>query len=600
MKKLFSFFLLLPFVVTSCSNIPGTTSFVSNGNNFETIYDDSYFFLDNNYFHEEIALASLGTAMATIDNDSDYSKHGEYLTSLWEKEGFENIYLNDIYKKKPTMDNIGLGFASKKINDFNLIAIGVRGGSYEAEWASDFTLGISGDAKGYGNSCDILMSELDNYITNNNISGHTKIWISGYSRAAAVSNLAAGRILQSINNNTFAFNITTSLKDVYAYCFATPLAVGSVSVEEASGDLYKPIHNIINFNDMFAMTLPHNVGFCRYGQNHYFPDRLTDIYFDYSERKKLVSDYHFMPNAHKYADYRVDDWKFYDPGEEFSKEKVLPRESIHPSLGRFANQLIHELFSFTVTRENYAEFFEESIRNTIGLFFGANPDIDHVPMRSSDMLMELIFSYSFIQNLFMKVQQKDFYGFASDFEYLFYIIFDVTDKNYDYIKNLYDTLFYFLLFEAIPLSSKEDLMLQLFSRDNLLQLTGTHATELIYSFVRTCDSRLSGKDACKYNDGTYQILYIENPTSISIYEHNLKKNVFTYKEGGKMESDTLAAEKFSDGSIKIYMPKNGSYEYRTKSSLVTLTYVDCYGVETLVKDSMPSEGIINYELYKYN
>lgn len=57
-----------------------------------------------------------------------------------------------------------------------------------------------------------------------------------------------------------------------------------------------------------------------------------------------------------------------------------------------------------------------------------------------------------------------------------------------------------------------------------------------------------------------------------------------------MSSDTLSVEKFADGSIDIYMPKNGQYEYNIESKDIYLSNIDEYNRETLIKESMPSSG----------
>ena len=69
-----------------------------------------------------------------------------------------------------------------------------------------------------------------------------------------------------------------------------------------------------------------------------------------------------------------------------------------------------------------------------------------------------------------------------------------------------------------------------------------------------------GNRACKFNDGTYQVLHIAEPQDFSIIEKNIKKTVFEYKNG-VMSSNHLSAEKFADGTIDIYLPNNGDYEY---------------------------------------
>ena len=585
MKRISSLFLLIPLLLTSCKTNPSKMTFQSGPIKYETYYKDSYFEMDNRSYHHEIAVASFASTMAGYDLGKDYKTHGKNITNLWKQEGFKNIYMNDAVKLKPTTDSVGLFIASKKIKDFNLVTMTIRSYTYEAEWANNFTVGATGHSKGFYDSSVYALEQLENYITNNHITGKTKIWLNGYSRGGAITNLAAAQILQKINENTFFSGLETTVYDLYAYCIEPP-AGACTTYEDARSDLYSCIHSVFNFNDLVPMILDKGWGFVHYGQVHYFPDRITDIYFNSTERKKLVSNYHFMRQAHDLPEYKIDEWKFYDAGAEGTAEKNLPRETIYPSQGLFAKRFSHEVFNGAITREAYTAF-EEAIRNLFATVYGYNPDIKELSLRGT-LLLDAILSYPLIQTMVSELRDKDYGGFAYDVEYLFYMIFD---GKTDAIKALYNDLWYFLLFLGPSLVSREDLLLQLLSRDNLINLVLPHYTDLNYSFLLSCDSRLYGKAACKMNDGTYRVLEIKTPDSVTIYESHLKKNVFTYSNG-KMASDTLSAEKLSDGSIRVYLPKNGSYQYTISAPSATLYNVNEYGEETVIDNTLVAQGSI--------
>ena len=589
MKKLFKYFLLLPFLLTSCGKTKGEYTFICAEHSFTTYYEDKYFTLDNRYYHEEIALASYASAMASNTTDGDYSEKSNHLTRLWKRQGFTNIFVNNSFKEKPTLDSIGVGFASKKIDDFNLIAITIRSGEYGAEWGSNLTVGPAGHSAGFKNSSDIVLNELANYLVNNNFTGHTKFWLSGYSRGGSVINLAAATMLDQIEADSFYPAISTSVHDIYAYCFEPPSCAG-VEKEEASKDIYKCIHNIMNYNDIIPLVPPFDWGLIRYGQSYFYPDRILDINFNATERRKLVSNYHFTNGAQDFPDYTIDDWNFYDPGPEAAEEKNLPRESIFPSQGRFAHGLVHQLFGTGLSRDQYYVGVEKVIRDIVATFFGYNPDVKEVEL-GSDVFIDLLFSYSLVQNIVSDLFMEDFYGFTKDIQLFLYLLFDVDENNIEIINELFSSVQAFLLFIGIFLNYRPDYMLQLFSRNNMLGLIFPHSCELNYSFLKSCDRRIYGNDACKLNDGTYQILHIKTPSSVTIYENTLKKNVFSYTDG-KMSSDTLSAEKMHDGSIDIYLPKNGDYIYKIESEDISLSNVDEYGTEEIVYQTMSKEGHI--------
>ena len=84
-----------------------------------------------------------------------------------------------------------------------------------------------------------------------------KIWISGFSRAAAVANLTAGRLTRA---DVFA------KEDVYAYTFATPAAVLN---PPATGD--ENIFNILSPTDVVPQVMPAEWGYGRYGTDLWIP-----------------------------------------------------------------------------------------------------------------------------------------------------------------------------------------------------------------------------------------------------------------------------------------------------------------------------------------
>ena len=588
MKRIITLLSISVLPLTGCGTHPHTLTFHMNEEEFETLYDDSYFLLNNKDYHQEIALASFASAISSICNSDDYSIRSHSLVEIWNKENFSNIHISDSYYVKPELDSVGYGFASKRIRDFNLIAVTIRSGGYDAEWANNLTAGESGNVKGFQESADTVFEALNNYISTSNMTGHTKFWLSGYSRGGSITNLLAGDILHQIEDGTFTTQITTSIDDIYAYCFE-PQAGAEISLEEAKSDLYHGIHNVMNFNDLIAMLYPNVWGMRKYGQNHYYSDRLTDINFDASEREKMVVNYHFGKGAQNYPGYSVDDWKFYSVYYEISEAVNLPVQSIHPSMGRFAHNLIDTLAQDDVVLcRPWFNMFQDGIRNIFATIFGYNPDVEGIEI-SDSFFFDLLFSYSVIQNLFIALQEGDSMGFAGDIESLFYLLFNANADNIEAIRKLYEDLFMFFVMLGPAISARPDIMHQLFSRDNMLILTSTHALELNYSFLRSHDTRLHGKRACKLNDGSYYILRIKTPRNVSIYEKTLKKIVFTYS-GSSMNSNTLAAEKMYDGSINIYMPKNGQYQYVIDSDDIKLINVDEYNNETVIKDSMSKTG----------
>ena len=596
MRIKFKFLFLLPLLVTATGcNSTNKITFEANGSTFETYYDDSFFHGNNAEFNADIALASHAMALATFNGDEDYSQRSKYLRDLWKKEGFEKISMNKSFYERPGTDTIGFGIASKKIQllggYFTLIAVAVRGGNYEGEWTSNVTVGEEGDSKGFSEASAQVIQGIGEFIHDYKIKGHIKIWISGYSRAGITSNLTAGNILKNLDNPDYLSNkVSYTENDIYAYCFEPPLGVFT-GVEEASSYLFKGIHNFINYNDLVPLVAPSEWGFTRYGTDHYYPDRLTDIYFDATEREKLLSYYHFMYGAEKFARYTVDEWKFFNVGGEKAIENNLPVDSVNPSLGRFARDFIHLLANISPSPELfpgrmfYSMALETGIRDLLEAVLGYNEDIDGINMSN---LINIIFEYTFIQNIINELSDGDMSAFAQDMLPLFLQLFGANETNIDIIKGLYDEMYYFFLFFGGIFRNRQDIVSQLVYRDNAMNMIIGHIPELSYAFLSCCNERIMGDRVCNFNDGTYEILHIQNPTSFSLLETNLEKNVFMYEEG-KMTSDCLSAERFADGSINIYLPKNGHYEYVGDVDSISLHNVDSYSEITPINESLAKD-----------
>ena len=239
----------------------------------------------------DLAIAAAGSDEHVDAGDfSDYSRNAEaYLA----KCGFTDLAVNDVedpaaedmYNRFPSKDSIGVVLGKKQITVWNgsknetcmLIAVGVRGGGYYGEWASNLTLGQEGRHLGFARSEQKVLNTLRNYLRSQGVTAkdHVKYWITGYSRGGAVANLAAGDIV-SAPETYFA-----SKQDVYGYTFECPRA--AVVTEDPDGTVFPNIHNILNRMDPVPRVSPAEFGNGRLGVDYYVPDhtnndRMDDYY----------------------------------------------------------------------------------------------------------------------------------------------------------------------------------------------------------------------------------------------------------------------------------------------------------------------------------
>ena len=239
----------------------------------------------------DLALAAFGSNEET-DNYPRYSKNAEaYLRSC----GFDRIAVNEDFEHEnafnalPTKDSVGVAIGRKEITVWDaaqkqnrtctLIAVGVRGGGYGAEWASNVTLGETGRHDGFESSAQKILSTLRDYLRDSGLSASddVKYWIAGFSRGGAIANLAAGDI-SSAPETYFA-----KKQDVYCYTFECPAA--AVIDEDPDGTVFPNIHNVLNRLDPVPRVSLPEFGNGRLGVDYTIPDHAsTDRIDEYYAR----------------------------------------------------------------------------------------------------------------------------------------------------------------------------------------------------------------------------------------------------------------------------------------------------------------------------
>ena len=236
-------------------------------------YNDNWFCHDAREYNHKLAQMSLGLALASFRPSYDketYETAHDHLTDLYAKAGFTAVRSDD-YDKNPSLYTVSTGIAHKVITDengepFTVIAIGVCGSGYGNEWMSNCTMGESDEHAGFASAAQEVYDRIFGYIAANNLTGHLKAWISGFSRAAAVSNIVAKMLDDSL---------TFEDEDVFAYTFATP----RTTVDPKKGS-YTNIFNITGKMDPVPMVPFADWGYDRYGTTLYVISQETDSNFN--------------------------------------------------------------------------------------------------------------------------------------------------------------------------------------------------------------------------------------------------------------------------------------------------------------------------------
>lgn len=252
-------------------------------------YSDGYFEDSPEIYNPSLSSMSLSLSFACFNvQRTEFDENlptGEYsnlfrnVKVLLSDIGIEehNIYINDDFTARPTEDSIGMIMGAKEISidneKFILVPIAIRGGDYESEWASNFTLGTSGESLGFSSSTDKVISDVTSYLDSNTSfdfanalnSGKVKFWVVGYSRGGAVANITAKRLTEIYGETGNA---------IYGYSFEAPAGgVDSAEINQlwTFGGTYANIHNVINTSDLITRVPTKEMGFKRYGIDHYIP-----------------------------------------------------------------------------------------------------------------------------------------------------------------------------------------------------------------------------------------------------------------------------------------------------------------------------------------
>lgn len=231
-------------------------------------YSDGYFMKDTSEYNNHLASMSMILAMAAMKFNN--SRAVNLLTNI----GCKNISgLNNGYS---AVDSIGVTIGTKKLSDGSiLVPIVVRGGDYRLEWCNNFVVGTEGDSNGFSDSAKDVIDFANEYIADKKIElSKVKFWLTGYSRGAAVANVAAKILTDNLSKN-----------QVYAYSFETPQAAYNNTKS------YGNIFCIKNYNDFITEIVPSYMGFDVYGSNKtVFADTSkTDFITRESEMKEQLS-----------------------------------------------------------------------------------------------------------------------------------------------------------------------------------------------------------------------------------------------------------------------------------------------------------------------
>lgn len=240
----------------------------SKTHTYSITYKDEYFSLDTTEFNKDFALLSFSNAHMNMTK--------EMINDFYSNVHFDNVYNSPDYDVTPSKDTIAYTIAHRLVDDKNVISVSIRGFNYGLEWVNNFDMGTTeedANHKGFDEASNKVLAGLKNYLTTNNYS-NPFLWINGYSRAGAISNMLAAKVLEDEELNFGENNLV-------AYTFEAPRCLSENNAKD-----YKNVFNVVNNADLIIDLPPAQYNLYRAGQdiNIYPGKNKLNVYVEeYSE-----------------------------------------------------------------------------------------------------------------------------------------------------------------------------------------------------------------------------------------------------------------------------------------------------------------------------
>lgn len=236
------------------------------------------FFRSSYDYQHDLMLASLKTAMAAFDaTEADETvPRDDNIRHLMKNLDFDNI---DSHYGYPNYMSIGHEIASRKITNpetgdtATLILVALRGAGYGNEWGGNFDvytpLGSNMNHHGFEVCANQVLSSLNTYINEHkgDFEETVKVWVVGYSRAAATTNLVCSKLIKGTGGVSMSFKST----NIFGFGFETPRCTTDSGCHDERFSGIKSLINPIDFVPMVAMNNGKGWNYQRYGITYMIP-----------------------------------------------------------------------------------------------------------------------------------------------------------------------------------------------------------------------------------------------------------------------------------------------------------------------------------------
>lgn len=547
----------------------GTFRYPGKGRDYSSVYyyDNNYFSGSSDTYNPHLATMSLClelSAWASEDVGDSYANKSINAQNLLTEIGFSDFETNYGFKEKPTKDSIGAVAANKKITvnkkEYTLIALAVRGGGYESEWASNFTIGEDGFHQGFTQARNQVLAFLKDYISRNDISGDIKLWITGYSRGAATANMVAG----AINEGEGFTNCTLQPSDMYAYTFETPAGALKSDIDNNRN---RNIFNIINSSDLVTKVAPARWSFVRYGVDRLLPSKpLSNDKWYNSEREGMLRKYYDLEGTASYTvdnfvmrKIHVDGWKFLPGGEPFIS--ITDDNDNKKTQGIFLDDYINNRLvgEFIKTRSNYVARLQDGVRELCATFFGSDR------IKTEKLILSLKEKFSnnwgeiikplYWNNPFKSAADKE----KEAYEVVARFLFECLDEvGIDYNKSVLDKAIVNLADLIVALAlNHPNLGLTLFH--NLDGIGSAHYPELCLAWLQSMDTNYTSGGSTSFSSSSYRIIRINCPVDVQVYNDYNELVAEIISDKPQDVGSSIVSLINEDGEKVVYLPAEADY-----------------------------------------
>ena len=517
-------------------------------------YSDKYFEAsakDTNEHLRTVSFILACTSFNAFKSDSKAQNAIDFLSSVgFDKDSFAVADMEET----PTEDSIGTVIGHKTTDDGELIAVAIRGGRYGGEWAGNFKAGNTGDAEGFSEASAKVVERIKAYEEENGLKG-AKLWIAGYSRAGAVSDLTG----KYITEHTAEFGITED--DVFVYTFEAP-ASSSTDPE------YKNIHNVWLKYDIVPKVYPAQWELYHAGVDEMIESDALTIkpkQFDIKFLGTGIVDKHDKDSEAPYEPVDLD--KFENDFIEFVASRISRSQFNLP--GKQIGNIITMMFRFATKPADERKALTDYMKSLLSFSVLSKAVLNFNSLRSAEIgsakYFELVDDLCDIFN--DAIDSSDYSGVFTDEE----------------IGKIKDALPY-LLDIAVPI------LIEDFNNEHTLEMLSTmvsgmgdvvsqHAAQNISGLIQNMDSYYNGEKSVEIKRGSARINGTELDRALVYKDRELEDLGFD-------ETDIDFLQRGYDVSYGLDIPGTTSLDTIDESSSIRRLFEDYLKKQNITADEV--------------